>query len=112
MKPLIKASLFSVLAATSFLSLNAQAGNPVMYTQQTQTSVVRVAVYQDGKPAAGAKVKMYSADGVMRNEYVANSKGRVVIGNVMAPGSVELVAQTPQGVSIAEEVSLHPHFDH
>ncbi|MTI14612.1 hypothetical protein [Sansalvadorimonas verongulae] len=111
MKQLIKATLFSVLAATPFLSLNAQAGNPAMYTQHTQTSTVRVVVFQDGKPAAGAKVKMYGADGVMRNEYVANSKGRVVIGSLMAPGPVKLVAHTSKGMSATQELSLYPGFE-
>ena len=111
MKQLLKAALFSAMAAAPFLSVNAQAGNPVMYTQQTPASTVRVMVYQDGRPAAGAKVKLYGADGNMRNEYRTNSHGMLVINSLNAPGSLKLVAETRMGMSMAEEVSLHAHFD-
>lgn len=111
MKQLLKAALFSALAATPFLSLNAQAGNPMLYTQQTPTSAVRVMVYQDGQPVAGAKVKLYGADGNMRNEYRTNNHGMLVINSLSAPGPLKLIAETRRGMSMAKEVSLHPHFD-
>ncbi|WP_281648485.1 carboxypeptidase-like regulatory domain-containing protein [Parendozoicomonas sp. Alg238-R29] len=107
MKQLLKASLFSVLAAAPFLSLNAQAGQPMMYTQQTPASTVRVLVYQDGQPAVNAKVKLYSSSGDLRREYTTNNNGRVVISNLAAPGPFELVAETRSGKSMPQNFSRY-----
>ena len=112
MKLFIKATLLSLLASTPLLSTSASAGNgPTLYTQQASNSSVRVLVYQNGKPAAGATVKLYGNGGNLRHEFTTNNNGRVVINNLSAPGPLKLIAETRLGKSAKKEVSLYSDFE-